>query len=50
MHPTTYINKLLFAGENRNIELWNIIDDELIYKFSNILKDKDEKSNIKCIV
>jgi len=33
MHPTTYINKLVFAGGNK-IELWNIIEDKKIYEFS----------------
>jgi hypothetical protein len=36
MHPTTYINKLVFAGGDR-IELWNIIEDKQIYAFKNIL-------------
>jgi hypothetical protein len=36
MHPTTYINKLVFAGENK-LELWNIIDDKKIYAFKNVL-------------
>lgn len=35
MHPTTYINKLIFAGSGK-LELWNIIDDKLIYSFKNI--------------
>ena len=43
MHPTTYINKLVFAGGNR-MELWNIIDDKLIYAFKNILQEKEGSS------
>lgn len=40
MHPTTYINKLVFAS-NDKIELWNVIDDDKVYEFKNILKDKE---------
>ena len=43
MHPTTYINKLVFAGGDR-IELWNIIEDKQIYAFKNILQDKKDSS------
>lgn len=46
MHPTTYINKLVFAVDNV-IELWNIIEDEKVYTFSNITQDK---ASIRCIV
>ena len=42
IHPTTYVNKLLFADDN-SIELWNIIDDDLVYKFENALKDAKGK-------
>ena len=49
MHPTTYINKLLFAGGNR-IELWNIIDDNKIYSFKKILDEKDKSVTITTIV
>jgi len=48
MHPTTYVNKLLFAGDSK-MELWNIIEDEKIYDFKNILAGK-EQTQIKCIV
>lgn len=48
MHPTTYINKLVFVGNNK-MELWNIIDDELIYTFKNILEGK-EHSSINSII
>ena len=48
VHPTTYINKLVFAGGNR-IELWNIIDDSKVYAFSRILTGKDNAS-VTCIV
>lgn len=40
MHPNTYVNKLLFAGENK-MELWNIIEDEKIYSFKNAIDGKD---------
>jgi hypothetical protein len=49
MHPTTYINKLVFAGGNR-IELWNIIDDSKVYAFSKILQGKDNTVSITSIV
>jgi len=42
IHPATYVNKLLFANED-TIELWNIIDDDLVYKFDNALKDIEGK-------
>jgi hypothetical protein len=48
MHPTTYVNKLVFAGNNR-IELWNIIDDKKIYAFKNIVEDKKD-FNVTVIV
>ena len=37
IHPITYVNKMLFygGGENGNdMELWNVIEQERIYKFS----------------
>jgi WD40 repeat protein len=37
MHPTTYINKLLFAVGGK-VELWNIIDEKKIFEFKNISK------------
>jgi hypothetical protein len=40
MHPTTYVNKLIFAGGDR-MELWNIIDEVKVYEFKNILKGQD---------
>lgn len=49
MHPTTYINKLVFAGGKR-MELWNIIDDKKIYSFKNIFSEKKEEFNITTIV
>jgi len=49
VHPTTYINKLVFAGGNR-IELWNIIDDSKVYAFSKILQGKDNTVSITSIV
>jgi U3 small nucleolar RNA-associated protein 21 len=49
VHPTTYINKLIFAGSNR-IELWNIIDDSKVYNFPKILTEKDKTISITSIV
>ena len=40
IHPNTYVNKLLFAGEN-TIELWNIIEDQKVYAFKNITEGKE---------
>lgn len=40
MHPTTYINKLLFAGGDK-LELWNVIDDKLIYAFPKTHRKED---------
>lgn len=40
MHPTTYVNKLLFSGDS-HLELWNIIDDQLIYTFKNSIEGKE---------
>lgn len=37
MHPTTYINKLVFAARGK-VELWNIIDDKKIFEFVNLSK------------
>ncbi len=34
MHPTTYINKLLFAGGSQ-VELWNVIEDSKVYEFKS---------------
>ena len=42
IHPITYVNKLLFAGE-KTMELWNVIEEEKIYTFSF-------KSDIECVV
>ena len=52
LHPTTYINKLVFAGGNR-IELWNIIDDTKVYSFSKFLQGKDfsaSEAKVTCMV
>jgi len=42
MHPTTYINKLIFACGNV-IELWNIIEDTKVHEFKNIVKGKENE-------
>ena len=49
VHPTTYINKLVFASGNR-IELWNIIDDSKVYAFSKILQRIENTVSITSIV
>ena len=52
LHPTTYINKLVFAGGNR-IELWNIIDDTKVYSFSKLLQGNDfsaSEAKVTCMV
>jgi len=52
LHPTTYINKLVFAGGNR-IELWNIIDDTKVYSFSKLMQGKDfsaSEAKVTCMV
>ena len=33
VHPITYVNKLLFSG-GKTMELWNVIEQERIYKFT----------------
>lgn len=44
IHPSTYLNKLLFSGvdenENSYLELWNVISGEKIFEFSEFTKDK----------
>jgi WD40 repeat protein len=48
MHPTTYINKLVFAGGNR-LELWNIIEDAKIYDFKTI-QEKKQGAQVTIVV
>ena len=38
MHPLSYINKLLIAGEDDTLQIYNIDANELIYSFVNITK------------
>lgn len=33
MHPTTYINKVLFGSEQGQMQLWNLSKANLIYTF-----------------
>ena len=33
IHPSTYVNKLLFSAPNENPELWNIMSEEKIFEF-----------------
>lgn len=35
MHPSTYINKLLFASDSGEMQLWNINNAKLIYSFKS---------------
>ena len=44
IHPSTYVNKLLFSGpgedsEGTNLQLWNIITEEKIFEFADLTKD-----------
>lgn len=43
MHPTTYINKVLFGSDKGQMQLWNLNTAKLIYTF------KGWKSGISCI-
>ena len=43
IHPTTYVNKLLFSGstedsEDATLQLWNIMTEEKIFEFADITK------------
>lgn len=33
MHPSTYINKILFGSEQGSMQLWNLNSSKLIYNF-----------------
>ena len=44
VHPSTYVNKLLFSGSTENgdgttLQLWNIMTEEKIFEFGDITKD-----------
>lgn len=43
LHPSTYINKILFGSDQGEMQLWNINNAKLIYKF------KGWKSRISCL-
>ncbi|RKP04901.1 quinon protein alcohol dehydrogenase-like superfamily [Thamnocephalis sphaerospora] len=36
MHPSTYLNKLLFASKQGGMQLWNIATGKLVYKFGEL--------------
>mmetsp|Transcript_32432 Transcript_32432/g.36976 ORF Transcript_32432/g.36976 Transcript_32432/m.36976 type:complete len:105 (+) Transcript_32432:272-586(+) len=38
MHPMSYVNKIVIAGEDDKLLLFNIEANELIYSFVNITK------------
>lgn len=38
MHPVSYLNKIVIAGEDDKIQIYNIEANELIYSFKNITK------------
>ncbi|CAG9815275.1 unnamed protein product [Phaedon cochleariae] len=43
MHPSTYINKILFASDKGEMQLWNINSGKLVYSF------KGWNAGISCI-
>ncbi|KAG5882141.1 hypothetical protein JTB14_005970 [Gonioctena quinquepunctata] len=43
LHPSTYINKILFASDNGEMQLWNVNTLKLIYPF------KSWKSAVSCL-
>ena len=46
IHPSTYVNKLLFSGgEDGGLQLWNIMSDEKIFDF----KEHIGESIVTCI-
>lgn len=49
MHPSTYINKLVFAGAGGKLELWNVIDQKLIYAFPKLSASGEERGEITSI-
>ena len=38
MHPVSYLNKIVIAGEGDKLQIFNIEANEVIYNFSNITK------------
>ena len=42
VHPMTYVNKLLFAGSGSHLELWNVINDERVYEFKEVVKEVED--------
>jgi len=46
IHPSTYVNKLLFSGgEDGGLQLWNIMSDEKIFDF----KEHIGESVVSCV-
>ena len=43
IHPSTYVNKLIFSGPNEKPELWNIMTEEKIFEF-----DFGKESDVTC--
>jgi U3 small nucleolar RNA-associated protein 21 len=43
IHPSTYVNKLLFSGPNEKPELWNIMTEEKVFEF-----DFGKENDITC--
>lgn len=33
MHPSTYLNKILFGSKQGSLQLWNIKQNKLVYTF-----------------
>jgi len=53
LHPTTYINKFLFAGtttEGRpTLQLWNVMAGEKLFEFEDLTKDLPSEATVTCI-
>jgi hypothetical protein len=47
IHPSTYVNKLLFSGEG-GLQLWNIMTQEKIYDFKEVLGG-DSPLTVSCV-
>lgn len=46
MHPSTYVNKLLMAGEN-SLHLVNVVTQKTVFDFADVMKKAD--STITCM-
>ena len=48
LHPKTYLNKILFAGE-QSLQLWNTVTKTMVYDFP-IFKNELKQGEIKTII